>query len=219
MKARVVALVSGRGSNLRALVTAIDSGRCDAEIAAVVTDRADAPALDFARDRGFPTRVVPFAKGDDRVAWSATLANAASEFSPTLIVLAGFMRVLAPTFIEQFTDRIVNVHPALLPSFPGHDGPAQAIRAGVKLSGCTVHLVDTGVDTGAILAQTAVPVLPDDDAESLHARIQLAEHVLLPAVVHAIATGTIVLASPRTSLARIDALAHLTVPGLDERGA
>ena len=114
---------------------------------------------------------------------------ASCEFAPGLVVLAGFMRLLGPSMLGSFPGRIMNVHPALLPAFPGKDGAAQAVAAKVSLSGCTVHIVDAGVDTGPILAQAAVPVLPSDDAESLQTRIQGAEHRLLPMVVHAIARG------------------------------
>ncbi len=181
--------VSGRGSNLRALSAAIDQGVCAAEIACVISDRASAPALSFAAERGIATRVVSPKDFADRAAWDAALADAALAVEPGLIVLAGFMRLLGPAVLERFPGRIINVHPALLPAFAGQDGAAQAVAAKVALSGCTVHVVDAGVDTGPILAQAAVPVLPDDDAARLHARIQVAEHHLLPMVVHAIARG------------------------------
>lgn len=188
----VVVLASGQGSNLRALVSAIDAGRCQARIAAVISDRAGAPALDFASDRGIATQVVAARDyGGDRAAWDADLAAAIGRFAPELVVLAGFMRIVGSAVLERFPGRIINVHPALLPAFPGLDAPAQAIAKGVTLSGCTVHLVDAGVDTGPILAQAAVPVLPDDDALALHARIQQAEHQLLPRVVHAVASGAL----------------------------
>lgn len=185
----VVVLVSGRGSNLRALVHAIESGQCRARIAAVVADRDGAPALAFAEERGIPTRVVRAKDYAERAAWDRDLAAAVESFRPGLVVLAGFMRIVGAAMLDAFRGRIINVHPALLPAFPGIDAPAQAVRAKVALSGCTVHVVDAGVDTGPVLAQAAVPVLPTDDAAALHARIQKAEHQLLPRVVHAIATG------------------------------
>jgi phosphoribosylglycinamide formyltransferase-1 len=188
---RVVVLVSGRGSNLGALWEAIDAGRCAAEVVAVIADR-DAPALERARDRNVSAEIVGLRRGEDREAWNHTLAERVASYAPDLIVLAGFMRVLGAPFVRRFPSRIVNVHPALLPSFPGAHGPADAIAAGVRISGCTVHLVDEGVDTGPILAQAAVPVHPSDDAASLHARIQRAEHRLLPAVVDAFARGLLV---------------------------
>jgi phosphoribosylglycinamide formyltransferase-1 len=185
----IVVLVSGRGSNLRAIVEAIDEGRCAARIVGVVSDRRSAPALGFASERGLPTCVVHPREHSSREAWDAALAEAVGAWGAELVVLAGFMRIVGPAMIAAFPWRIVNVHPALLPSFPGSDGPAQAIAAGVRISGCTVHLVDAGVDTGPILAQAAVPVRGDDTVESLHRRIQRQEHRLLPSVVDAIARG------------------------------
>jgi phosphoribosylglycinamide formyltransferase-1 len=125
------------------------------------------------------------------------------------------MKIVGPTVLARYPGRIVNVHPALLPSFPGKDGPAQAIAGGVRVSGCTVHVVDAGVDTGPILAQGVVPVLPDDDADSLHARIQRVEHRLLPSVVHWIATGAIELGPPARLLRVAFPDGTLTVPELD----
>lgn len=212
---RLVVLVSGRGSNLRSIAQAIDEGSCAATLAAVVSDKADAPALEFARERGIPTDVVPFRKGDDRAAWNERLADTMASHSPELVVLAGFMRILGPNVIDRFAGRIVNVHPALLPSFPGHDGPAQAVRAGVRLSGCTVHLVDHGVDTGPILAQGAVPVLPTDDAASLHARIQTVEHVLFPRVIDWIARGLLALEPPRIVAPVQEAFVPLVAPSFE----
>ncbi|HEY8427254.1 MAG TPA: phosphoribosylglycinamide formyltransferase, partial [Sandaracinaceae bacterium] len=188
----VVVLVSGRGSNLRALLEAIEAGRCRARVAAVISDREKAPALELARERSIRTVVVKPKDHPDRAAWDRALASAIAAYSPGLVVLAGFMRIVGAAVLERFGGRIINVHPALLPSFPGLDAPAQALAAGVRVTGCTVHLVDAGVDTGPILAQAAVPVLPGDDAERLHARIQPAEHRLLPAVVDWIATGALV---------------------------
>lgn len=197
-------LVSGRGSNLRALAEAIDQGRCAARIACVIADRDDAAALRFAEERGVKTTVVRPKEYADRAAWDRALADAMRAQTPDLVVLAGFMRLLGQAVLDQFRNRIVNVHPALLPAFPGVDAPAQALAKGVTLSGCTVHLVDEGVDTGPILAQAAVPVQPTDDVASLHARIQVAEHALLPAVVSAIATGKIMLDRTPRFVAELD---------------
>jgi phosphoribosylglycinamide formyltransferase-1 len=195
----LLVLVSGQGSNLRALWDAIDAGRCAARIDAVISDRAAAPALDLARQRGALSAVVSPKDHVDRAAWDAGLCAELAARQPDLIVLAGFMRLLGSAVLARFGGRIINVHPSLLPAFPGMDAPAQALARGVTLSGCTVHLVDAGVDTGPILAQAAVPVLASDDADALHARIQSAEHRLLPAVVHAIATGKLQLAPPRNA--------------------
>lgn len=186
---RVLVLVSGTGSNLRALHGAIDAGACEATIVGVLSDKHTAKALAFAEAQGIRTQVVAPKDFADRGAWDEGLAGAAESFAPDLIVLAGFMRILGKPLLSRFGGRIINVHPSLLPAFPGIDGPEQAIRAGVCVSGCTVHLVDEGVDTGRILAQAVVPVVQSDDAASLHARIQIQEHRLLPAVVHAVARG------------------------------
>jgi phosphoribosylglycinamide formyltransferase-1 len=210
----VAVLVSGRGSNLRAICHAIDAGTCDANIVGVVADRKKAAALEFAEKRAIPTRVVSLRKGDDRNAWNESLTEEVAALGPDLIVLAGFMRVLGAPFLERFPGRIINVHPALLPSFPGHSGPQDALDGGVRISGCTVHIVDAGVDTGPIIAQAAVPVLSEDTADTLHARIQVQEHRLLPRVIHQIAVGAITLdpltvsttlANPDQSLAVPDA--------------
>lgn len=188
----VVVLVSGRGSNLRAIQASIDSGLCRARIRGVVSDRHEAEALGFAGERAIPTAVVRPKDFESREHWDAALAERVAEFEPSLVVLAGFMRIVGPAMLSRFPHSMLNVHPALLPAFPGADGPSQAIAKGVRLSGCTVHLVDAGVDTGPILAQAAVLVLPADDASSLHARIQAEEHKLLPAVIDAIAKGWII---------------------------
>jgi phosphoribosylglycinamide formyltransferase 1 len=213
----LVVLASGRGSNLRALFEATRGGRCAARIVAVISDRSDADALAFAREQGIETRVLPLRKGDDRDRWNEELAALVAEFSPDLVVLAGFMRVLGGVVVRRFAGRIVNVHPALLPAFPGHDAPTQAIRAGVRISGCTVHIVDFGVDTGPILAQAAVPVSPTDDAASLHARIQAEEHRLLPEVVDFIARGLISLDPPRITGAPVALDRALVVPTAERR--
>ena len=195
---------------MRAICAAIDAGTCDANIVAVLSDRKNAAALELAEGRGIPTRVVSLRKGDDRDLWNESLADAVAQFEPDLIVLAGFMRVLGPPVLERFRGRIINVHPALLPSFPGHSGPQDALDGGVRISGCTVHVVDSGVDTGPIIAQAAVPVLADDTAESLHARIQVQEHKLLPRVIHQIAIGAIELDPLRVNAPTGDAMRSLT---------
>lgn len=188
---RVAVLASGRGTNLRALAGAIDAGACAVELVGALSDRDGCDALAFAAARGLATRIVRPADHRDRTAWDRALADAVRALEPELVVLAGFMRVLGPATLGAFEDRIVNVHPSLLPAFPGLHAPAQALAAGVRIAGCTVHLVDAGVDTGRILAQGAVPVLAGDDAARLHARIQAVEHRLLPRVVDALARGTL----------------------------
>lgn len=189
----IAVLISGTGSNLRAIQTAIESGSCDARIAAVLSDRPRAPGLEYARERGLPTVIVRPRDHRDRAAWDAALADAVAACNPAVVVLAGFMRIVGKAFVQRFEGRVLNVHPALLPAFPGTDGPAQAIRAGVRITGCTVHVVDEGVDTGPIVAQAAVPVLGTDEPTTLHARIQRAEHRLFPSVIDGIAGGRITL--------------------------
>ncbi len=195
-RVRSVVLVSGRGSNLRAIWEAHRAGRCAASPVAVLSDRPGAAALRFARAWGLLTEVVSPERGEARERWSERLADAVAVHRPDWVVLAGFMRILGSSFVQRFPERIVNVHPSLLPAFPGLDAPRQALEAGVALAGCTVHLVDEGVDTGPILAQAAVPVLPEDDADRLHARIQRQEHLLLPAVLDALARGRLRPARP-----------------------
>lgn len=202
MTLQLVVLISGQGSNLIAITQAIAAKRCDANIALVVSDRADAAGLTFAREQGYATTAVRMSDYDDRKTWDAALTEAVAAASPQLVVLAGFMRLLGSTFLSRFPRRIINVHPALLPLFPGTDGAVQALASGMRITGCSVHLVDHGVDTGPIIAQAAVPVRPDDDAVRLQARIQQAEHVLLPRVIAAIASGQVTL-SPHVS---VDAL-------------
>ena len=191
MTLKLAVLISGRGTNLAALARAIEARTCDAQIELVVSDRADAPGLAWAQARGLRSAVVRMRDYADRAAWDKALLATVAQAEPELVVLAGFMRLLGRAFIERFRQRVINVHPALLPLFAGTAGPAQAIEAGVRVSGCSVHLVDHGVDTGPVIAQAVVPVLPADDPQALHARIQRVEHVLLPRVIDAIACGAI----------------------------
>lgn len=207
-----VVLASGRGSNLRAICRAIDEGRCKVRIVGVVSDKRSAAALEFAEARGISTKVVPLKKGDDRDQWNVQLAEQVAALNPELVVLAGFMRILGPPLLQRFRGRIINVHPALLPSFPGHNGPKDALEGGVRISGCTVHIVDDRVDTGPIIAQAAVPVLADDTAETLHARIQVQEHRLLPEVINRIALGEIELDPLKIKRAFADPSKSLSVP-------
>jgi phosphoribosylglycinamide formyltransferase-1 len=215
MTLRLVVLISGTGSNLKAICRAIDDGSCDATIASVISDRADAAGLSFARDRGFPSSIVRFKDFPDRAAWDVALTEAVAAHAPDLVVLAGFMRIVGAPLLQRFPYRIVNVHPALLPAFPGADAPAQAITARVRVSGCTVHLVDSGVDTGPILAQAAIPVAADDTASTLHARIQAHEHSLLPRVIDAVARGVVVLGPMPTIHASVSLESALVAPSLE----
>ncbi len=179
MRTHVVVLLSGSGTLCQALLDAIDAGEVDARVVAVVSDQADAKGLDRARTYGIPAVAHPFARGGDRAAWDAELAEIVARFEPDLVASAGFMKLLGPAFLDRFGGRTINTHPALLPSFPGMHGPRDALRAGVKVSGATVFVVDAGIDTGRILLQGAVDVLPDDDVDALHERIKVVERRLL----------------------------------------
>lgn len=190
-------LVSGAGTNLQAL---LDADLSPGEIAVVISNRPDAYALERAKAAGVPAVVIDHKAFPSRDAFEVVVLAELAARGVEAIVLAGFMRILGDRFVAAFPGRIVNTHPALLPAFPGVDAPAQAIAHGVKLSGVTVHFVDGGVDTGPIIAQRAVPVLPGDTAESLHARIQIEEHRLLPRVVQALAAGRITCEGRRVSI-------------------
>lgn len=176
---RVVVLLSGTGTLCQALFDAIDDGTVDAEVVAVVSDQRDAQGLERARSRGIHAVAHPLVKGSGRAAWDAELRDIVASFSPDLVASAGFMKLLGAAFLEAFGGRTINTHPALLPSFPGMHGPRDALRAGVKVSGATVFLVDAGVDTGKILLQEAVDVHDDDTVDSLHERIKVVERRLL----------------------------------------
>jgi phosphoribosylglycinamide formyltransferase-1 len=195
MALSIAVLISGKGSNLGAIFDAIEAGRCHARVCAVLSDRESAEGLELAKARSIATAVVKLKDYENRERWDAALADAVAAHDPSLVVLAGFMKLVGRAFITRFTSRVINVHPSLLPAFAGTDGPAQAVRACVRVSGCTVHVVDSGIDTGPIIAQAVVPVLPADDAAALHLRIQRAEHQLLPQVIDAIARGAVELGS------------------------
>ena len=171
----IVVLASGSGTLLQALLDS-SIGRT---VAAVGSDVGDAPAIERAAGLGVPTFVVEPRAFETRAAWDAALLDEVRRFRPQWVVSAGFMRILGPDFVAAFPGRIINTHPALLPAFPGAHGVRDALRYGVKVTGCTVHVVDEGVDTGPIIAQRAVEVLPDDTEESLHERIKAAERELL----------------------------------------
>ena len=176
MKNRKIAiLLSGRGSNFTAIYKAIRRGDLDAEICCVVSNAADAAGLALAREWGLQTICIP-SRGLDRTAYDRMLIEALRPYDPALVCLAGFMRILSPLFIAAFPSRVLNIHPSLLPAFPGLHAQRQALEYGVKISGCTVHLADEGMDTGPIVMQRAVEVLDGDTEESLSARILVQEH-------------------------------------------
>jgi phosphoribosylglycinamide formyltransferase 1 len=183
----LVVLASGTGSLLASL---LDAAVADypARVVAVGVDR-DCRAVEIATEASLPTFTVRLADHPDRDAWDAALTDAVAAHAPDLIVSAGFMKILGPQFLTQFCGRTLNTHPTLLPAFPGAHGVADALAYGVKVTGCTVHLVDPGTDTGPILAQQPIPVLDDDDEETLHERIKVTERRLLVDVVAAVATG------------------------------
>jgi phosphoribosylglycinamide formyltransferase-1 len=184
-------LVSGNGTNLQAILDAIAAGRIDARVAIVISNKAGVPALGRAARAGVPQAVISHRDQPSREAFDGELVRALREAGAEWVVLAGFMRVLTPVFLDAYAGRIVNVHPALLPAFPGVNAQRQALDHGVRISGCTVHFVDAGVDTGPIIAQRAVPVLPGDDEATLSERIHAVEHELLVEVLSDIAGGKI----------------------------
>lgn len=176
---RIVVLVSGTGSNLQAVLDAVRDGRLDLEIAAVGSDRPGTYGVQRAADAGYETFVVPFRDFAVRSDWNRALTDAVAAYQPDLVLSSGFMRIVDEDFINAFNGRYLNTHPALLPSFPGAHGVRDALAYGVKVTGCTVHWADAGVDTGPILAQAAVEVLDGDTEESLHERIKVQERRLL----------------------------------------
>jgi phosphoribosylglycinamide formyltransferase-1 len=184
--ARVVVLASGTGSLLRSLLDAT-GGDFPAGIVAVGVDR-DCPAVEIATAASVPTFTVRLRDYPDRDAWDAAITKATASYEPDLIVSAGFMKILGAQFLSRFMGRILNTHPALLPAFPGAHAVPEALAYGVKVTGCSVHLVDAGTDTGPILAQEVVPVLDDDDIATLHERIKVVERRLLVDVLEALAT-------------------------------
>lgn len=191
---RVVVLISGGGSNLRALLEACRDAEYPAHVVAVGADR-DADGLAHAEEFGIPTFTVPFTSFDSREEWGDELLASVQQWAPDLVVLSGLMRLLPPRVVEAFAPRLINTHPAYLPEFPGAHGVRDALAAGVAQTGASVIVVDTGVDTGPVLAQERVPVLPDDTEHSLHERIKPVERRLLIDVVRGIAEGSVRLGS------------------------
>ena len=188
--ARLVVLASGTGSLLESLLAAT-VGDYPGRVVAVGTDR-DCRALQVAADASVPGYTVRLGDFEDRAAWDMAITAATSEYQPDLVVSAGFMKILGPVFLSRFSGRVVNTHPALLPAFPGAHAVPDALAYGVRVTGCSVHLVDAGVDTGPILAQEAVPVLDGDDEAGLHERIKVVERRLLVDVLAAMATRGVI---------------------------
>jgi formyltetrahydrofolate-dependent phosphoribosylglycinamide formyltransferase len=179
VSARLVVLISGAGSNLQALLDACADRDYGAQVVAVGSDRDGIAGLDRARSAGIPTFVLPLGQFPDRASWDAALAKECAEYTPDLVISAGFLKLVGPSFLARFGDRYINTHNALLPSFPGIHGPRDALAHGVKVTGATLFFVDAGIDAGPIIAQVAVPVLDSDDEETLSERIKVAERAQL----------------------------------------
>jgi phosphoribosylglycinamide formyltransferase 1 len=186
---RLAILLSGRGSNFEAIHEAIALGDLDARIVCVISSRPDAAGIERARALGLPAHVVDHRAFERRAAQEAEVLRILDEARPDLVALAGYMRLLSPAFIAAYPMKIVNIHPSLLPSFPGVDAQAQAVAQGVKVSGCTVHFVDENLDAGPIIVQRAVPVRDDDDAATLGARILDEEHLAYVEALNKLAGG------------------------------
>ncbi len=191
---KIGVLVSGSGSNLQALIEQLHEDKAtDIEIAVVVSDRKNAYALTRAERAGIPTQVVRTKDYGSRVEFDAEIARQIENYSVELIVLAGFMKLFQAPFVRKYQNRIINIHPSLLPAFPGATAVADTLAYGVKIAGVTVHYVDEGVDSGPIIAQTAVPVYDTDDEKSLHDRIQVEEHKLYPNVIKCYAQDSFII--------------------------
>jgi phosphoribosylglycinamide formyltransferase-1 len=185
---RLGILLSGRGSNFLAIAESIRLGKLKAQIATVISNRADAPGIDSARALGLPARVLP-SQGLKRVEHDQQVVAALRNAGVELVILAGYLRLLSPWFVQQFPGKILNIHPSLLPAFPGLEAQRQALDYGVQFSGCTVHFVDEHLDHGAIILQKAVPVLATDDEHSLSERILVQEHIAYSEAIALIAGG------------------------------
>ena len=209
----IVILISGRGSNMQALLEA----KLPCRVAAVISNRADAPGLEVARRHGIATQVVAHRDYPERDSFDAALAAAIDAYQPDLIVLAGFMRILTPHFVERYRGRLINIHPSLLPAYGGLDTHARALQDGVKIHGCTVHFVTSDLDHGPIIIQAAVPVLKDDTPATLAARVLREEHRIYPQAVRWFCADHLRLdATGRVRLNRIEQASHsLISPGLE----
>jgi len=197
---RLAVLASGRGSNLQAIIDAIEQGRLHARLAVVISNKAAAPALERARKHGAPTIFLDPKATPDREAYDAVILEQLRQHDVGLVALAGYMKIVTRVIIDAYAHRIVNIHPSLLPSFPGLKAQQQALDGGVKVSGCTVHFVEEGVDTGPIICQAAVPVLEGDQAESLEARILVEEHHLYPEAIQLFAEGRLMIEGRRVRI-------------------
>lgn len=199
-KARILVLISGGGSNLQTLIDASRQPDCAYEIVHVISNRPEAYGLSRAEQAHIPARCLDHKAFKDRSSFDAALAQMIDEVRPDLIVYAGFMRIMGADFVSRYEGRMINIHPSLLPNFPGLHTHARALEAGVTIHGCTVHWVTAGVDEGAIIGQAAVPILPGDTPDDLAARVLVQEHRLYPACVQAVASGRAKLVDGRTWL-------------------
>jgi phosphoribosylglycinamide formyltransferase-1 len=204
---KIGVLISGRGSNLGALIAACAAADFPAEIGLVLSNRADAAGLAHAARAGIASRVIPHRDFPSRDAFDAALDQALGEAEIKLVCLAGFMRLLGDAFVQKWRDRLMNIHPSLLPAFPGLDTHARALAAGVRFAGCTVHFVRPEMDSGPIIVQAAVPVLPGDDEAALAARVLEAEHLAYPLALRLIAEGRVTVQGERVEIA-----GHLAAP-------
>jgi phosphoribosylglycinamide formyltransferase-1 len=210
---RVAVLISGRGSNMQALAEAARDPGYPAEIVMVISNRPDAAGLDWAADNGIAAIAIDHKAFDDRAAFDERLNEILTATGAEIIALAGFMRILTPGFVDKWQGRMINIHPSLLPLFPGLDTHARAIAAGVKIAGCTVHFVTAEMDVGPIIAQAAVPVAPDDTPNTLAARVLAAEHRIYPQALAWVAAGAVSFEDAATArYGTIDADAQLISP-------
>ena len=197
----IVILISGRGSNMQSIVRAAQAEGWPARIAAVISNKADAGGLAFAREHGIATAVVPHKEFPTREAFDAALRQVVDNYKPDLVVLAGFMRILTPGFVDHYAGRLLNIHPSLLPSFTGLHTHQRAIEAGVKVHGVTVHFVTAELDHGPIVDQATVPVLDDDTEDTLSARVLEQEHIIYPRAVRRFVEGRLTIAGNRVRVA------------------
>ena len=204
----IVVLISGRGTNLQAIIDAIADGGLPVDLRAVISNEPGAAGIEKARQAGCKALVVHHRDFRSRAQFDAALAETIDRFDPELVVLAGFMRILTPGFVRRYRDRLVNIHPSLLPAFPGLDTHARAIAAGADVHGATVHFVSEALDGGPVIARTQVPVLAGDDAPTLAARVLEREHVLLPHVLRWFAERRVEVDGERVLIDGVPALSH-----------
>jgi len=213
---RLAIIISGRGSNMAAILEAIEAGSIKSRVAGVISNRPEAAGLEIAQKHGVPTSVVDYRRFADPDAFEQALIAAIDALDPDLVVLAGFMRILSATFVARYAGRLINIHPSLLPAYPGLATHKRALADGVKIHGCTVHFVTAAVDHGPIIAQGAVPVLQGDTEASLAARVLETEHRILVAAVRWFCEGRLVSAGNGIGVKGVkDQVAALAVPALD----